>query len=37
MAYGKEFNFKTHPWESFIFFYIETVAGSKELKANTPE
>ena len=37
MAYGKEFNFKTHPWESFIFFDIETVAGNKELEPNTPE
>lgn len=37
MAYGKNFDFKSHPWESFIFFDIETVAGNKELEANTPE
>lgn len=37
MAYGKkEFNFYNHPWESFLFIDIETVAREPELMENTP-
>lgn len=37
MAYGKkEFNFYTHPWESFLFFDIETVSRVPELMEDTP-
>lgn len=36
MAYGKkEFNFETHPMESFIFFDIETVSKVPELMEGT--
>lgn len=37
MAYGKkEFDFYTHPVESFLFFDIETVAKVPELMEDTP-
>lgn len=32
----KDFNFEAHPWESFVFFDIETVARVPELEENTP-
>lgn len=31
-----EFNFETHPWESFLFLDIETVARVPELEEDTP-
>jgi hypothetical protein len=37
MAYGKkEFDFANHPWESFVFFDIETVSRVPELQEETP-
>ena len=37
MAYGKkEFDFYTHPWESFLFFDIETVKREETIEEGTP-
>jgi predicted PolB exonuclease-like 3'-5' exonuclease len=33
---NKDFDFERHPWESFLFLDIETVARVPELKENTP-
>lgn len=33
---AKDFDFEKHPWESFLFLDIETVAKVKELEEDTP-
>ena len=36
MAYGKEFDFHTHPIESLLFFDVETVRKVEEITEGSP-